>query len=87
MVFPKANTNIAHHRKTRKGDLDKGFADADYVLEDTYFVPRYAHCAIEFHSAIGKVDYSGRLTVWASSQSPNTQRNLFAEAIITWIYS
>lgn len=79
--FPKANTNIAHHRKTRKGNLDKGFADADYVLEDTYFVPRYAHCAIEFHSAIGKVDYSGRLTVWASSQSPNTQRNLFAEAL------
>jgi len=79
--FPKAKTNIAHHRKTRKGNIDKGFAEADYILEDTYKVPRYAHCAIEFHSAIGKVDYSGRLTVWASSQSPNTQRHLFAEAL------
>lgn len=79
--FPKTNTNIAHHRKVRKGDAEKGFAEADYVLEDTYFVPRYAHCAIEFHSAIGKVDYSGRLTVWTSSQSPFTQRNAFAEAL------
>jgi len=79
--FPKANTNIAHWRKTRRGDVEKGFAIADYILEDTYHVPRYAHCPIEVHSAIGLCDLSGRLTVWASSQSPHTQRNLFAESL------
>ncbi len=79
--FPKAGSNIAHHRKIRKGDIGKGFADADYVLEDTYEVPRYSHCAIEFHAAVAKYDHSGRLTVWASSQSPHTQRNLFASAL------
>ncbi len=78
--FPKPDTNIAHHRKIRKGDVDKGFADADYILEDTYEVPRYSHCAIEYHAAVAKYDLSGRLTVWASSQSPHTQRNLFAAA-------
>ncbi|MBM4399495.1 MAG: molybdopterin-dependent oxidoreductase, partial [Candidatus Cloacimonetes bacterium] len=79
--FPKAGTNIAHWRKTRKGDLEKGFKVADLVYEDEYFVPRYAHCAIETHVAIGKYDLSGRLTVWSSSQSPHTQRHLFAEAL------
>jgi carbon-monoxide dehydrogenase large subunit len=79
--FPKADTNIAHWRKIRKGESDKAFKDADYVLEDEYFVPRYAHCAIETHVAIGKYDHSGRLTVWASSQSPFTQRHGFAEAL------
>jgi carbon-monoxide dehydrogenase large subunit len=79
--FPKPKTNIAHWRKTRKGDLEAGFAQADFILEDTYTVPRYAHCAIETHVAIGKFDYSGRLTVWSSSQSPHTQRHLFAEAL------
>lgn len=79
--FPKAKTNVAHWRKTRKGDLEAGFAEADLILEDTYTVPRYAHCAIETHVAIGKYDYSGRLTVWSSSQSPHTQRHLFAEAL------
>jgi carbon-monoxide dehydrogenase large subunit len=79
--FPKPDSNIAHHRKIRKGDPDKGFADADYVLEDTYEVPRYSHCAIEYHAAVAKYDHSGRLTVWASSQSPHTQRNLFANAL------
>ncbi|MCG2726642.1 MAG: xanthine dehydrogenase family protein molybdopterin-binding subunit [Elusimicrobia bacterium] len=77
--FPKAKTNIAHWRKTRKGDLKTGFEKADFVLEDTYHVPRYAHCAIEPHSVIGLYDESGRLTMWTASQSPYTQRNVFAE--------
>jgi len=79
--FPKPGTNIAHWRKIRKGDLAKGFKDADLVLEDTYTVPRYAHCAIEPHSAVGLYDASGRLTMWTSSQSPFTQRHVFAETL------
>jgi carbon-monoxide dehydrogenase large subunit len=79
--FPQADTNIAHLRKVRKGSTDVGFKDADLVFEDTYTVPRYAHCAIETHGAIGLFDLTGRLTIWAASQSPFTQRNVFAEAL------
>lgn len=79
--YPKPGTNVAHWRKTRKGDPGSGFAAAEFILEDTYTVPRYAHCALETHVAIGKLDLSGRLTIWSSSQSPHTQRNLFAEAL------
>jgi len=79
--FPKPKTNIAHWRKIRKGETQKGFDEADYILEDTYYVPRYVHCAIEYHAATGLFDKSGRLTIWASSQSPHTQRHLFAEAL------
>jgi CO/xanthine dehydrogenase Mo-binding subunit len=79
--FPKANTNIAHWRKVRKGDIERGFKESDLVLEDKYSVPRYAHCAIETHGAIGLHDFSGRLTVWTASQSPFTQRHLFAQAL------
>lgn len=79
--FPHAGTNIAHWRKTRKGDIDDGFAAADVILEDTYRVPRYAHCAIEPHVVVGLYDRAGRLTMWSASQSPYTQRHLFAEAL------
>ncbi|MGD9641223.1 MAG: xanthine dehydrogenase family protein molybdopterin-binding subunit [Elusimicrobiales bacterium] len=82
--FPKPGTNIAHWRKIRRGDTAKGFKDADLVMEDTYTVPRYAHCAIETHSAIGLYDASGRLTMWTSSQSPFTQRHVFAETLKTF---
>ena len=79
--FPQAGTNIAHWRKTRKGDMEKGFKEADTILEDTYTVPRYAHCAIEPHVIVGLYDLSGRLTLWSASQSPYTQRHVFAEAL------
>ncbi|MBN1824874.1 MAG: xanthine dehydrogenase family protein molybdopterin-binding subunit [Candidatus Eisenbacteria bacterium] len=79
--FPKAGTNIAHWRKTRRGDAEAGFAEADFVLEDLYTVPRYAHCAIEPHVIVGLLDPAGRLTLWSSSQSPYTQRHVFAETL------
>jgi CO/xanthine dehydrogenase Mo-binding subunit len=79
--FPRAGTNVAHWRKTRKGDVEKGFAQSDFVLEDTYTVPRYAHCPIEPHAVTGLFDLSGRLTLWASSQSPFAQRNVMAAAL------
>ncbi len=79
--FPKNKTNIAHFRKIRKGELSEGFKDADHVFEDTYVVPRYAHCAIENHVAVGRLDQEGRLTLWTASQSPHTQRHLFTQAL------
>lgn len=79
--FPKEDTNFAHFRKVRKGDTQKGFDEADFIFEDTYTVPRYAHCAIEPHAAVGHLDHSGRLTLWTASQSPHTQRHLFTQAL------
>ena len=79
--FPQRDSNIAHWRKIRKGDLEAGFAEADLVLEGEYRVPRYAHCAIEPHAIVGLYDHSGRLTLWSASQSPYIQRHLFAEAL------
>jgi len=79
--FPKAGSNIAHWRKIRKGDVEKGFGEADLILEDTYTVPRYAHCAIEPHAMTGLLDAAGRLTMWTASQSPYTQRNVIAQAL------
>ncbi|MFP4635432.1 MAG: xanthine dehydrogenase family protein molybdopterin-binding subunit [Nitriliruptoraceae bacterium] len=79
--YPQAGTNIAHWRKLRRGDVEAGFGDADVVLEDTYTVPRYAHAAIEPHAVVAQMSPAGRLTVWSASQSPYTQRNLFAEAL------
>ena len=79
--FPQGGSNIAHLRKVRKGNIEQGFAEADLVLEDTYRVPRYAHCCIEVHGATGLYDHAGRLTVWSASQSPHTQRHIFAEVL------
>ncbi len=85
--FPQANSNIAHWRKIRKGDLNKGFEDADVVLEDRYRISRVAHCCMETHIAVAQVDLANRMTVWASSQSPYTQRHIIAEALESFGFS
>jgi carbon-monoxide dehydrogenase large subunit len=33
------------------------------------------------HGATGLYDHAGRLTVWSASQSPHTQRNIFAQVL------
>lgn len=79
-VFPKPGTNISNHFKVRKGDVEKAFAEADVIVEGEFRVPHIQHVPIEPHIAVAQAD-SGKVTLWASSQSPFAQRNLIAKAL------
>ncbi|SHH38435.1 xanthine dehydrogenase family protein molybdopterin-binding subunit [Thermosipho atlanticus] len=72
--------NVFHHHKTRKGDVEKGFKEADLIVEGDYSLPQIYHAPLEPHAAIAYWDLGGRLTVWSSAQSPFTLRNLIAHA-------
>jgi carbon-monoxide dehydrogenase large subunit len=80
-LYPQPGTNIAHLRKTRKGDVEKAFEEADYILEDWYHVPHVVHAPIETHVSAALYTFDGRLTMWNSTQSPHTQRNILANAL------
>jgi carbon-monoxide dehydrogenase large subunit len=80
-LYPQAGTNIGHIRKIRKGNIEKAFAEADYILEDQYHVPHVVHAPLENHIAVALYDYEGRLTMWNSTQSPHTQRNILASCL------
>lgn len=72
--------NVFHHHKTRKGDVEKGFKEADLIVEGDYSLPQIYHAPLEPHAAIAYWDLNGKLTVWSSAQSPFTLRNLIAYA-------
>ena len=72
--------NVFHHHKTRKGDIEKGFEEADYIIEGEYYLPQIYHAPLEPHGAIAYYGFDGNLTVWSSAQSPFTLRNLIAHA-------
>ena len=38
---PEVGTNVANHFKMRKGDIEYGFADADFVSKTSIRFPRY----------------------------------------------
>lgn len=78
---PVPGTNIANHTKLRKGDVEKGFAESDFVIERRYSNPSVQHVPMETHVAIGKWGAGDRLRVWTSAQSPFTVRNLLSCAL------
>lgn len=84
-IFPQPGTNIANHFKIRKGDADGAWAQCAAVVERKFRIPHIQHVPIEPHVAVAQVEPRGdgasKVTVWASSQSPFAQRNIFAKAL------
>ncbi len=80
-IFPQAGTNVSNWFKVRKGDLARGWAEADLVLEGRYQVPKLQHVPMETHVCVAQQDGRGKITLWSSSQSPFAQRNLIAKAL------
>ncbi len=75
--FPQPGTNICHVSKIRKGDIEKGFAEADVIVEREYENPSVQHVPMETHGAIVQWGASDKVMIYTSAQSPFTVRNLF----------
>jgi len=80
-IFPQSGTNISNHFKIRKGDVDSAWDKCAAIVERKYRIPHIQHVPIEPHVATAKVDESGEITLWGSSQSPFAQRNLIAQSM------
>jgi CO/xanthine dehydrogenase Mo-binding subunit len=63
------------------GDTEKGFADADEVVEAEYLTPEAHPGSIEPHSSTATVDATGRATVWTTTQKPFVFRSYIAQAL------
>lgn len=80
-LFPKPGTNISNHFKVRKGDVEAAWKQCAHIVDRTYKIPHVQHVPIETHIAVAQMDEKGKITLWASSQSPFAQRNLIAKAL------
>lgn len=74
-------TNVCYSRRLLKGDIEKGFQEADFILEDTFKTQMVEHCTIETHAAVAQVDSSGRITVWVNSQAPFLSRIFLSQGL------
>ncbi len=77
VFFPQPGKNIAHQQKIRKGDIAKGFAEADRVFEFSFRNPPVQHVPLETHTAIATARADGEVEIITSAQSPFTVRHLF----------
>ncbi len=63
------NSNICLHFRYARGEVEKGFGEADLVLEDTFLFPSAQHYPLEPHVSLADFD-GDNLTVWSSTQAP-----------------
>jgi len=70
--------NVHGPKRRLNGDMDKGFADADVVVQSEYFTQVQTHSALETHGFV--VDWKpDEITVYASTQGTASVRDEFAD--------
>jgi xanthine dehydrogenase YagR molybdenum-binding subunit len=75
-VPQKGNVHGPQQRKT--GDTEKGFAEADVIVEGEYYTQVQTHSALETHGFV--VDWKpDEVTVYASTQGTSSVRSEFAD--------
>ena len=62
----------------KMGDVEKGFAEADYVFEHTFKLPVQKQAQMETHAAVAQVAVDGKITVWSTTQTPHPSRMILA---------
>ena len=72
--------NILSDESYRRGDIDKGFAEADVVIEETYRTSCELQTPMELHGCVADWDRD-RLTIWESSQGVYSVQSKVAEAL------
>ncbi|WP_328908551.1 xanthine dehydrogenase family protein molybdopterin-binding subunit [Streptomyces sp. NBC_00234] len=74
--------NTAVAVAARVGDPDAAFAGAHAVVSERFDAHRYVASPIETRAISAQVDpYSGRLTVWAGTQTPHRLRDAIAHTL------
>ncbi len=70
LVHEGTKNNIGVQMNHRFGDVEAGFRESDHIREDRFVLQPQAHAPMEPHAALASPDPNGKLTVWATKQSP-----------------
>ena len=79
LIHPEFKSNEVVHYPLRKGNIEKGFADSDHILERTYRTNFHEHGYIEPESVVVSPDATTKgYKVFGSIQNPFTTRKVVA---------
>ena len=74
-------SNTYYSLRIRKGDMARGWADADTVVESTYEFPYQEHAYLQPEAGMAYIDGDGRVTVEAAGQWTHEDREQIAHAL------
>lgn len=76
-----APDNLVKHIPIRKGDIERGFEEADLVVEQTYDTQPVEHAYLEPEAGLAYVDHDDVVTVVSPSQNITHHRHMLAKII------
>jgi xanthine dehydrogenase molybdenum-binding subunit len=75
------NGNLLKHIKVRKGDVERGFAEAEIILEHTFHTAITDHAFMETECSLARPLPDGRMEIYVGSQIPYSDRSQVARAL------
>jgi CO/xanthine dehydrogenase Mo-binding subunit/aerobic-type carbon monoxide dehydrogenase small subunit (CoxS/CutS family) len=76
-----APDNLTKHIPIRVGDVEKGFAESDLVVEETYSTQPIEHAYLEPEAGLAYVDHDGVVTIVSPDQNITHHRHMLARII------
>lgn len=81
LVHEEKGSNMLQQTKVRKGDIGKGFGDADIVLEHTFTTQCVEHAYLEPESSVATYNINDCLCVYEACQYPARSRRQISNAL------
>lgn len=93
LVHALTSSNIAERLPVAfsAGDVNKGFKEADHIVEGSFRTYKQKYCLLEPSVCVAHFDLSGRLTIWSPGQTPHLFRKKMAsifglpEGMVRWL--
>lgn len=73
--------NVCMDARVGVGDVEMGFAEADYIFEHTYKTNPMHQASLEPHACLAEYDFNGRLTVYTGTQQLSVCHNELANSL------
>ncbi|MCX6028899.1 MAG: molybdopterin-dependent oxidoreductase, partial [Chloroflexi bacterium] len=80
-LHPHSADNVAYSYRIRKGDTEKGFREADVIIEGVYHTPVQEHAYLQPEAGVAYLDEEGRVTVEVAGQWTHVDQEQIAHAL------
>lgn len=81
LIHPEHGSNLFQSYRYEHGDLARGEAESDLILEGRYRLPYVNHACMETSVVVANYEQNGRLTLWSTTQIPFLLQRDLSEAL------
>ena len=68
--IPKGVPNITNSFSVKRGNMERGYAEADIIVENRFSTSFGQHCPLEPHASVAQAMPDGAVTIWTGCALP-----------------